>query len=199
MLLPGSANITIVGDTTSTWMTSGPFFSVNTTVYIGSALCPVLAVASDGSTITVTTPPYAVLCGNNSNCPNLPLIVSNPDGGIASCPPFCPGYVHLNAPLPVALPISLNSSSSSGGSSGVGSVVIVPNSLIYALTASGESSLLIDQQLSSGSGGANGSSASITASNGGGIKYISACAGFTDPTSGACTNSSDPRSQSCGE
>ena len=52
LLLPGTTNITLFGDT-ATWLDSGPYFSENTTIFIGAQLCPVLNVAPDGNSITV--------------------------------------------------------------------------------------------------------------------------------------------------
>jgi hypothetical protein len=159
--------------------------------------CPVLAVSADGRWLLLQTPEPAALCGSATvDCGYSTLRVSTASslgaaaqqrrrlqqqggGGLAAyngasltCPPFCPGSISPPATVPAVL---------TPGSDAV-RVALVPDAA--AASAGG---LALQPVLS-------------PVSSSLGLYYSLACAQtglYTDPSTGACTNASDPASYSC--
>ena len=92
------------------------------------------------------------------------------------------------------VPASLSSSGGGGGGGGAGegSGSNVGSSGSTAAPAEAVSGRSVD-----GSTVGVDSAGTGTGGGGGGVRYVDPCAGFTDPTTGACGNASDPRSRNC--
>lgn len=162
-----------------------PAFSANASVLIGGRVCNASAVAADGRWLAFTAPSPAAVCGGKSmaSCSYATIVVSNPprgeiQGAALSCPPFCSGTL---GPTSGVVPLV----------SSAGSVVLPaalqPSGLVTPLTA---------DDYASGSSPSGGALPAYPS----GLYYAEACsvAGiYTDPSTGACTNASDPRFPFC--
>ena len=116
-------------------------------------------------------------------------------GASLACPPFCPGTVTSSVvPLPLrsssgtfSTTSGSSSSSSSGLSSGTSGAISYVPARVVTSSGGGASLAAIESTTSSSSTGI-------------GLYYTLACANsglYTDPSTGACTNASDPLSKNC--
>lgn len=157
-------------------------FSEGMNVSMGGNMCNVTAVSADGSWLLIRTPPSAAMCNGDVDCGYVITALSTPPsqlqeslGSVLMCPPFCASEVSGAVPLPVDDAANGGSGTSSGAVFAVGSAC-----------AAGTAPPVILATASSVSGG--------------GFYYASACASsgmFTDPTTGACSNASDPAARGC--
>lgn len=188
-----------------------PAFSQGATASVGSAPCTGVTASADGLWLYALTPSSSALCGadaaSGGECGTVFITVSNAAtaggarrlgttnasatalavlGAALSCPPFCPGAESagiIHAPVASAAYVP-------GNASGVG-VSFAPAlaSSVGARGANASAPLLID------------AAAFSTTSNG--LYYAGQCAPpasgvpWTDPTTGACLNASDPASRGC--
>ena len=195
--------------------------SVPPQVSLGGVLCNGTAVSDDGLWLATTTPSQEQLCASSSGCGYATLVVRNPpsdfdagadavrrraaaaasggatfySGAALACPPFCP-----RADAASLVPRAVGDDASAAASFVPASVQV---SASGALVMDATSSLVL---LSSGSAASTGStSAGATSSGGGGggstgVYYTVSCAAsglFTDPSTGACSNASDPAHARC--
>jgi len=192
-------------------------FSAGSTVTLGSANGTMSWVSPDGRVALVVTPPYAAACQGRSAsvCDRLPLTITPPPlpspaeisslalGGPdataveaallsgerslslpIACPPFCPG---------VAGGVALHMAGVEGSGT-INAVAGLPPPIPFAgrlmqVVPAGRSATVI--------GSVGGAGTALAQSSG--ISYVESCSvgGFEDPTSGVCTNSSDPRALRC--
>lgn len=148
-------------------------FMTNTTVLMGGIACNVSAVSADGRWALLETPAAAALGeGYASLAVSFKAFVSNGTRSRAAlvCPPFCPGEVPFRGePVPVP--------AVAGG-----------GAVQFAIAAPGY--------------GGNSPPSIMAApdASSAGFFFTALCAAsgvYTDPTTGACSNSSDPKSRNC--
>jgi hypothetical protein len=184
-------SLTFVGSTLLVLRSAVRAFSPATTVSIGNVSCGGTVVSSDGHWLVTTTPTQAQMCSASGACVTATLVLTNPPASVGggggssrraadaddtsttrgaklSCPPFCPNMLPA-----AAVPFAMSSGDE-----------FVP--AFVQSTASGKVIAPID-------------TTSIAESTTG-IFYAVSCTAsglYTDPTTGACTNASDPRSARC--
>ena len=165
-------------------------FSPSSVITVGGEPASVSAVSPDGRWLSFFTPNASVMCGPTGaavgRCGPAALVVTTPPddeplgdrGSTIACPPMCPG--------------DFARASAAAGAGGGRGGRIVP---AYNGTAS--FSLAMESSLAAGV--VEWLSPAAPFSLAPGIAYEPACQarGFTDPASGACTNSSDPASTDC--
>lgn len=166
---------------------------------VGSLRCNGTVVSADGQWLSTVAPDPSLLCGDasvaaGSSCAYATLVIENPPvitsladaslvyGATLACPPFCAGAVASGVfPLAQLAAASRNSSL----------VAFVP----AEVDTGGSAALPLDLV---SAGAATGHVAAIAASSG--LFYSQACSDsgiYTDPSSGACTNASDPAFADC--
>lgn len=193
-----------------------PAFDSGIAVAMGGVACSRVTVTPDGRWLFAQTPSSAAVCGSGGECGNVAISLTNPQrggedssrrraavawephkgtqgrsitavdtplqlGATLSCPPFCPGFIASGGiPVPVALGGNASDVSflpgvgPSGGDNGSDSSA--PTLLGTATFATTSSGLYL-------SGFCTGATAETGA--------------FTDPTTGVCSNASDPASARC--
>jgi hypothetical protein len=190
-LSPPPFSLTFVGSTLLVLRASRPAFALGVSVSIGGFTCSGTDVSSDGLWLITRTPSQSQMCDDAGNCGDGKLVITNPAsvptssggsgrraaaaaqqflGASLDCPPFCPGLLADNV-VPVA-------ASGTNGS-------FVPAS-VQTTSSGGRVVAPID-------------TASIAEATTG-IFYARSCSAtgiYTDPTTGACTNVSDPRASRC--
>ena len=178
---------TLVGSTTLILRALRPAFATGMRVTVGGGSCAVGAVSADGLWAVVTTPAPADVCsgGAVAECGYVTLTVDTgpcssnaaPDsprfGAALVCPPFCAGAVHPSTAVPAA-----------------------------ALVSAGDAALrfTLADPASLAEGGPIRPTALVTPQSSQGIYYALFCShagSFPDPTTGVCSNSSDPLSVQC--
>lgn len=191
---PNSArpfSLTLFGRTPLILRSSHRSFSSGTNVIVGGIVCNGTLVSDDGSWLAAITPEPTLLCGGAAGCAYESLVVQNPPGidaagglvlGAAlACPPFCSGAVSGGVfPLAVLM--------------GNGTRAFVP----AAVGATGTAATPIDLSLKATDGVAAAHLAALASSAG--LFYSQACSDsgfYTDPSTGACTNVSDPGFSLC--
>jgi hypothetical protein len=187
-------------------------FGGNTTASLGLGACTVLAVSPDGAWLVLRTPDPSAVCSGPGPCGYVRFVVSS-GGGIApagsanasgnavsasqqapshlrsatlACPPFCPRVITaaLAAGDEGIGPFN------SGGADGTTTFVLARLPPVLASSVSGPLQQGFPTPLST----------SVGVASTVGFYYSVACADtgiFTDPSSGACTNASDPASLRC--
>lgn len=183
--LPPSApdfSLTLVGQTLVVLRSSHFAFVNETTASVGIVSATVLNTSRDGEWLLLKTPLEADICDGvaaNEDCGYFPLALSNPIVRAApvtfapaiSCPPFCPGEVAIGSTVPLVV-------ESSSGLRAIPAVLPTGANLGAARPVPLELPLLSSL----------------------GIYYARNCSAaghWTDPTTGACYNASDPRSFAC--
>jgi hypothetical protein len=182
-------SVTFIGSTSLALRAASRAFSPLVSVTIGGVSCTDTVVSADGQWLVTRTPTQAQMCSSSGTCADATLVLSNPPiaalaggrrvaddatsvatrGATLSCPPFCPNMLAA-----AAVPLAVEGSTDT----------FVPAAVLT--TPAGRVVSPIDTT----------SLAETTA----GIYYAVSCTAsglYTDPTTGACTNASDPRSARC--
>jgi hypothetical protein len=174
-------SLTLNGPTKLVLVAPRRSFVFDSTAVLGAAPCNVHGVSASGKMLLLTTPSFAEVCPAASNarsdCGYVPLTVYTMGVGL-SCPPFCPGVVG-----------DANTILSSGG---FGPSAVLPGGAyeiawLPPRSAVGSAALAIPA-----------SPAMVSTSIG--LYYALECfqtGHFTDPSSGACANASNPASFYC--
>jgi hypothetical protein len=161
-----------------------PAFSSNSRVTVGGVTCNDMAVSADGRWIAFFAPdPLHVCHSPSATCSYATIVVSNQHdnatrGATLACPPFCSGSL--------------------GNGSGV--VPLVSNVTAPAAVPAARLSSGLVLPLSLSDYAAGTVSGDIVLPFPAGLYYSEACSAsliYTAPTTGACTNTSDPRSAFC--
>jgi hypothetical protein len=180
---PTPFSLTVVRSTVLVLRASRPAFAPGVSVSIGNVTLSGTAASSDGFWLVTRTPALSQICDTSGSCADSKLVLTNPEtpsevpsegmrrGATISCPPFCPGLLPELA-IPVAISVA-------------DSLAFVPGSVLTTASG-GRITAPVDTQ----------AYAEATT----GIVYVQSCSAsglYTDPTTGACTNASDPRSSRC--
>jgi hypothetical protein len=194
-------------------------FTAGTRVTFGGVEAAVQWITADGQLMAVTTPPLSDVCqprGARGTCDRLNMSIVPPqlisDAEVIalahgsenataveasllsgarslamplSCPPFCPG-----ATSRLALAASRGPA---GTVAGLPAPVAFAGRLLQMVPATSDAASI------GSAGGSAGGSGGTPVSLFSGIAYVEGCsaADFEDPTSGVCTNASDPRALRC--
>lgn len=171
-------------------------FAQGASVTIGAILCNGTVVSADGEWLVTYAPSQSALCGGgapgSSACSYASVTVRNPDtidetgsaaepmlGAALTCPPFCAGDVGSGVfPLPIA------------GAHG-GAVSFVAATLSGGFAAAIDLTRVVP-------GVSSPKQVALAASSG--LFYSQSCSVtglFTDPSTGACTNMTDPAFAFC--
>lgn len=177
-------------------------FSSAASVSIGGTVCNRTAVSEDGRWLAFITPIPSALCETTSasDCHYATIVVTNPAsnttrGAALACPPFCSGTATQGTGV---FPLATASGTVAASASGAASFVpaeLQPSGLAQALTQAAYASTTGSSARSGGAGSAVAARVYPA-----GLYFAAACsaAGFyTDPSTGACTNASDPRFPLC--
>ena len=190
-------SLTLFGSTPFVLRSRQRAFAAGTSVFISSVRCNGTVVSADGEWLATAAPDPALLCsgataGSTSSCAYAPIVVRNPPvvplpsgdvlGASLSCPPFCSGAVG-GGTFPLA---------PARGSAFVLALVDAPSGAARPidLTTTATATVAL---------GVLALRVSAIASSSG-LFYSQACADsgiFTDPSTGACTNASDPAFSLC--
>jgi hypothetical protein len=219
LVLNGSSLVVLVAATAQSAGAAPARFAAGSRVEFGGANATVAWVSADGRLLAVRTPPFLSVCAARprGQCDRLPLAVIPPPlpsraemaalalgnenataveaallSGARSlslpvaCPPFCPG-VSGGAALHVA---GVEGSGAVAAVAGLPAPVDFAGRLLQVVPA-GRTSIVI--------GALGTTTAATTLPQSSGISYVESCsaADFEDPTSGVCTNASDPRALRC--
>jgi hypothetical protein len=219
LVLNGSSLVVLVAATAQSAGAVPARFAAGSRVEFGGANATVAWVSADGRLLAVRTPPFLSVCAARprGQCDRLPLAVIPPPlpsraemaalalgnenataveaallSGARSlslpvaCPPFCPG-ASGGAALHVA---GVEGSGAVAAVAGLPAPVTFAGRLLQVVPA-GRTSVVI--------GGMGTTIAASALPQTSGISYVEGCsaAGFEDPTSGVCTNASDPRALRC--
>ena len=172
--------LTLVGPALLVLRASQRAFLNATVAAVGPTPARVMASSDDGQWLLLETPTEEVVCAGldpSTDCGYFGLALANPAPGGPSpgfcppitCPPFCPGELDAGV-----VPLVVNSSA--------GGLQAVPATVPAAPVAAAPEPLALPALSSLG------------------IYYARACSAtglWTDPSTGACTNASDPLSYAC--
>ena len=186
--------LTLLGSTPFVLRSQQSSFVNGTSVRVGSLTCNGTVVSANGEWLATMAPDPALLCSGataSGGCAYAPLIVQNPStetalGAALTCPPFCSGSVGGGI-FPLAQ--SQAGSSPSFVPAARGSIGGFAMSIDLASAASGATVV---------AGVSTLHVSAIAASSG--LFYSEACSDsgiYTDPSTGACTNASDPAFSLC--
>ena len=176
--------LTIFGATPLILRSAQRSFTSATTVRVGGVLCDNAVSSDDGKWLAFLSPRPSAICNNSAaDCSYASLTVSNPPSGTHRgatlvCPPFCSGTL---APWSDLIPVSVGDAGAIGGF--FAARAQQPDALPVVLSASDFDSF-----------GTRGESYSP------GIYFAAACSAggiYTDPSTGACMNQSDPAFALC--
>lgn len=202
----GARNITLVGDVLQR-MRAGPYFTSSTKVYVGAAAATIRWVSSDGSLMRITTPPASAVC-SSGDCGQQPIVIVSDGDSPLSVPALaaaealqllpldaasvrassddCGGVATLDATVSATrIATTMSCPPFCAGVDGARPVAVASN----AFTWRGNPYSNISLQYASG----------VASTTAGGVYYTLECTagGFTDPSTGACLNASDPASARC--
>lgn len=173
--------LTIFGATPLVLRSAQRSFSSATTVHVGGILCNDTVTSDDGRWLAFTSPRPSDICRSATvDCSYASLTVTNPSSGglrgaSLTCPPFCSGTL---APWSGIVPFPVD-----GGDA----------ASLVAARAEQRDALPVELAASDFAG-IGRISASATAYSPG-MYFATACSAggiYTDPSTGSCTNQSDP-------